>query len=92
MLSVGFPLKVVSPGYISGYKHTHSPHISYQTNCDVYCFILGPSRKTFIFIKSRVGQFGKPHFDISVLIIAAALRFYSALFLGMSAASHSISL
>lgn len=32
------------------------------------CFIiLGPSRKTFIFIKSRVGQFGKMLFDMSVL-------------------------
>lgn len=32
------------------------------------CFIiLGPSRKTFIFIKSRVGQFGKLLFDMSVL-------------------------
>lgn len=40
-----------------------------ETNlCCKMCFIiLGPSRKTFIFIKSRVGQFGKLLFDMSVL-------------------------
>lgn len=51
----------------------------FQTNSDV-CAILGPCRKTFIFIKSRAGQFGKPHSDISVLIIAATLRLQPSLF------------
>ena len=51
----------------------------FRTNSDV-CAILGPSRKTFIFIKSRAGQFGKPHSDISVLIIAATLRLQPSLF------------
>lgn len=51
----------------------------FQTNSDV-CAILGPSRKTFIFIKSRAGQFGKPHSDISVLITAATLRLQPSLF------------